>query len=49
MEHKVFSGLTVEEIAETLDISKSTAKRDWVFSRAWLNQELGAGAAVALP
>ncbi|MCH9646852.1 MAG: sigma-70 family RNA polymerase sigma factor [Deltaproteobacteria bacterium] len=49
VEHKVFSGLTLEEIAETLDISKSTAKRDWVFSRAWLNQELGAGVAGALP
>lgn len=33
-------GLSLEETAEALDISKATAKRDWVFARAWLLREL---------
>ncbi|MCG8462165.1 MAG: ECF-type sigma factor [Holophagales bacterium] len=41
VEHKVFTGLTLDEIAETLGVSRATAKRDWVFARAWLNQALG--------
>ena len=41
VEHKVFTGLTLDEIAEALGVSRATAKRDWVFSRAWLNQALG--------
>ena len=41
VEHKIFTGLTNDEIAEALDVSKATVKRDWVFARAWLNQALG--------
>ena len=44
VELKVFSGLTLDEIAETLEVSRTTVKRDWTFCRAWLNQMLGADA-----
>jgi DNA-directed RNA polymerase specialized sigma24 family protein len=33
---KFFSGLTTEEIAEILQISEATVKREWALSRAWL-------------
>ena len=35
-----FGGLTQEEIAEALDVSVVTVRRDWTFSRAWLYAEL---------
>ena len=34
-------GLTVPEIAETLDVSASTVEREWRFARRWLAAELG--------
>lgn len=37
---KFFGGLTYEEIAETLDVSVPTVRRDWRFARAWLMREL---------
>ena len=36
-----FSGMTVEEIAEALNISTSTAQRDLEFAKVWLLRELG--------
>jgi RNA polymerase sigma factor (TIGR02999 family) len=39
---RVFGGLTLAETAEALGVSVATVKRDWAFSRAWLNQVLGA-------
>jgi RNA polymerase sigma factor (TIGR02999 family) len=36
VEMKFFGGLTNEEIAEFLDISVSTVKREWTSARAWL-------------
>lgn len=38
-----FGGLTLEETAQVLSISLSTAKRDWKFARAWLQRELSKG------
>jgi RNA polymerase sigma-70 factor, ECF subfamily len=35
-----FGGLTFPEIAEVLDISERTAKREWSMARAWLRLEL---------
>ena len=35
-----FAGLTLEQAAESLDISLRTAKRDWTFARAWLRREM---------
>ncbi len=33
---RFFAGLTLEDAAETLGISRSTAKRDWSYAKAWL-------------
>jgi RNA polymerase sigma factor (TIGR02999 family) len=39
-----FGGLSRDEIAEVLEVSAVTVRRDWVFARAWLFSELrGAG------
>ncbi len=40
VELRYFSGLTIEETAEALDISPATAKRDWNFAKAWLYREI---------
>jgi RNA polymerase sigma factor (TIGR02999 family) len=40
---RYFVGMTIEETAEALGISTATAKRDWIFSRAWLFRELKRG------
>ncbi|WP_052200920.1 sigma-70 family RNA polymerase sigma factor [Terriglobus sp. TAA 43] len=40
VEMRFFAGLSFEEIAESLDISVRTAKRDWSIARAWLHGEL---------
>ena len=37
---RYFAGLTIEEAAEALEISRSTAKRHWTFARAWLLADL---------
>jgi RNA polymerase sigma factor (TIGR02999 family) len=37
---RFFGGLTVEEAAESLDLSPATVKRDWTRARAWLFREL---------
>lgn len=38
---RFFAGLSIEETAETLDISASTAKRDWNYAKAWLYRAMG--------
>ena len=43
VELRYFGGLTVEEAAETLDISPATVKRHWTLARAWLKKELTQG------
>ena len=40
VEMRYFGGLSVEEVAEALDISPATVKRDWTLARAWLKREL---------
>ena len=40
VELRYFGGLTEEQIAETLDISSRTVRRDWNLARAWLYREL---------
>lgn len=40
VEMRFFGGLEFDEIAEALNISLITAKRDWQFSRAWLYESL---------
>jgi DNA-directed RNA polymerase specialized sigma24 family protein len=41
VELRAFGGLTIEETAQVLKVSPSTAKRDWRTARAWLARELG--------
>lgn len=37
---RLFAGLSIEEAAEALGISRATAFRDWSYARAWLSTEL---------
>jgi RNA polymerase sigma factor (TIGR02999 family) len=39
---RYFVGMTVEEAAEVLGISKATAKRHWAYARAWLYEKIHA-------
>jgi len=41
VELRFFSGLTVEETAEVMQISPQSVMRDWRLARAWLVRELG--------
>lgn len=38
---RFFGGLTMEEISKSLEVSISTAEREWRYARAWLRQRLG--------
>jgi RNA polymerase sigma factor (TIGR02999 family) len=38
---RYFAGLTIEQTAEVLGVSPATAKRYWVYARAWLIREIG--------
>jgi RNA polymerase sigma factor (TIGR02999 family) len=40
VELKYFGGLSYDEIAEVLKISRITARRDWEFAKVWLYTEL---------
>lgn len=44
VELRYFGGLTEEQVAETLNISTRTVRRDWNVARAWLYRELQRGA-----
>lgn len=37
---RFFSGLTTDETADALDISRATVKRDWIYARAWLFERM---------
>lgn len=41
VELRYFSGMTVDEVAEAMNLSPGTVKRDWTVARAWLYAELG--------
>jgi RNA polymerase sigma-70 factor (ECF subfamily) len=43
IELRFFSGLTVEETAQVLDVSADTVARDWRMARTWLMRQLNAG------
>jgi RNA polymerase sigma factor (TIGR02999 family) len=43
---RFFAGLTTEQAAAALGISERTARRYWVFARAWLHDELGRSSGV---
>ena len=40
---RYFAGLTIEQAAEALGISRVTAHRYWTFARAWLHQQMAGG------
>ncbi len=40
VELRFFGGMENEEIAQALDVSLATVKRDWALARAWLHREL---------
>jgi RNA polymerase sigma-70 factor (ECF subfamily) len=42
VELRFFGGLTVEQTADTLDISAKTVKREWSMAKAWLHGDLKA-------
>ena len=37
---RYFAGMTIEQVAEVLNVSPATVKRSWVYSKAWLRREL---------
>ena len=43
VELRFFSGLTVEETADALDVSPDTVARDWRMARTWLMRQLNGG------
>ncbi len=40
MKLRYFTGMTIEQAAETLGISVTTANRWWSYARAWLHEEI---------
>ena len=40
VEMRFFAGLTVEEIAEVLEISPATVKREWATAKMWLRRQM---------
>lgn len=40
---RFFAGMSIDEAAQAVDISPATAKRDWAFARAWLEERITAG------
>ena len=43
VEMRFFAGLSVEEVADVLEVSKETVMRDWRLAKAWLLRELDGG------
>jgi RNA polymerase sigma factor (TIGR02999 family) len=41
VEARVFAGLSIDEAAAALGLSRATAYREWTFARAWLATALG--------
>jgi RNA polymerase sigma factor (TIGR02999 family) len=40
VELRFFGGLSIEETAQSLNVSAGTVMRDWTFARAWLRNEM---------
>jgi RNA polymerase sigma-70 factor (ECF subfamily) len=43
VELRFYGGLTVDEVAEVLEISRATVEREWSFARAWLFDAIEGG------
>lgn len=48
VERRFFAGLSLDEVADSLSVSKKTVQRDWMAARAWLRKEI-AGDDTLLP
>jgi RNA polymerase sigma factor (TIGR02999 family) len=48
VEMRFFCGLPAHEIAEVLEISTRTVKREWVVAKSWLHGEIVHGEAIAV-
>lgn len=48
VERRFFAGLTIEEVAASLELSTKTVQRDWLRARAWLRKEVAADLGVPL-
>jgi RNA polymerase sigma factor (TIGR02999 family) len=46
---RFFAGLTIEQAAEALGVSTSTAENDWAHARCWLRLEMAAGGGTGQP
>jgi RNA polymerase sigma factor (TIGR02999 family) len=46
---RYFAGMTIEQAAETLAISVTTANRWWAYARAWLHEEIRRGEGPSIP
>ncbi len=42
VELRFFGGMTIEEVAEVLDVSPRTVQREWRMARAWLRRQISA-------
>jgi RNA polymerase sigma-70 factor, ECF subfamily len=40
VELRYFGGLTIEDTAAALGVSRATVNREWAIARAWLRREL---------
>ena len=40
VQYRFYSGLTLEETAQVLEVSVKTVQRDWLTARAWLRKEI---------
>ena len=40
VEMRFFGGLSIEDVADVLEISPATVKREWVTARAWLRRAM---------
>lgn len=38
--HRFFGGLTLQETADVLGVSKKTVQREWIVAQAWLRKEI---------
>ena len=47
VEMRFFAGLSVEEVADVLKVSKETVMRDWRLAKVWLLRELEGEAVVS--
>ncbi len=45
VELRCFSGLSIEETAAVIGVSRTTVKDDWNLAKAWLRREIGGGKA----